>query len=143
MRRPNTELYVHCVWSTVDRQPLIEESIEPQLHAAIRAKCTELRCCMIAIGGTQDHVHVLVRYPPSMNVARLVKEMKGASSHLMNHVILPDMFFKWQGAYGAFAVAKDGIAHVAEYITSQKRRHRDGRSDSAHELEEPPERACQ
>ncbi len=129
MRRPNTKLCVHCVWSTADRLPLIQEAVEPQIVSAIAAKCVELKSTVIAIGGTRDHIHVLVAYPAALSVAKLVKEMKGASSHLMNHVIAPDEFFKWQGAYGAFTVSTDRVETVALYIRSQKQRHSKGHLD--------------
>ncbi len=63
MRAPYTQLYPHCVWATWDRLPLITPNIEGRLYAAIAAKCLELKCDMIAIGGIEDHVHLLVRFP--------------------------------------------------------------------------------
>ncbi len=82
---------------------------------------------MIAPGGVEDHVHLLVRLPTSLAVATLLKEVKCASSHLMTHEMTPGEFFKWQGAYGAITVNKDGIKVVAEYIQNQKEHHADQR----------------
>jgi REP element-mobilizing transposase RayT len=116
MRAPYTQLYLHCVWGTWDRLPLITPQVESRLYAAILAKCKELKCELIALGGVEDHVHLLVRIPTTLAVAALLKEVKGVSSHLMTHKITPDEFFKWQGAYGAFTVNKDGVETVAKYI---------------------------
>ncbi|MGH7463099.1 MAG: IS200/IS605 family transposase, partial [Longimicrobiales bacterium] len=101
MRAPYTQLYLHGVWATWDRLPLITQAVEARLYAAVAAKCHELKCEMIAIGGDMDHVHVLVRFPTTLAVATLLKEVKGSSSHLMTHEVTPNEFFKWQGAYGA------------------------------------------
>src|SRR5205823_2487053 len=98
---PYTELYLHCVWATWDRLPLVTPEVEPQIYAAIASKCMELKCYVLAIGGVEDHVHLLVRFPAALSVATLVGEVKGVSSHLMTHRISPDVFFRWQGAYGA------------------------------------------
>jgi REP element-mobilizing transposase RayT len=88
------------------------------------AKCQELKSEVIAIGGMQEHTHVLVRFHTTISVADLVKEMKGASSHLMTHKIIgKDEFFKWQGAYGAFTVSKRHVPHVTAYIVNQKKHH--------------------
>ena len=100
MRAPYTQLYLHLVWATWDRLPLITEDMESRLYAAIAAKCRQLKCEPLAINGTEDHIHVLLRLHPTVSVARLVKEVKGASSHLVTHEIKPNEFFKWQGAYG-------------------------------------------
>src|SRR5689334_23948384 len=103
MRTPYTQLYVHLVWATWDRLPLITDQIEDRVYAAIAEKCRELKCWPLAIGGIADHVHLLVRLHPPVAVAELAKEVTGASSHLVTHQIAPGEFFKCQGAYGAFS----------------------------------------
>jgi putative transposase len=123
MRSPYTQLYLHCVWATWDRLPLITPQIQAQLYSAINAKSKELKCEPIAIGGDADHIHLLVRFPTTLSVAALVKEVKGASSHLVTHKITPAEFFKWQGAYGAFTVSKDVVERVTAYILNQKVHH--------------------
>ncbi len=123
MRAPYTQLYLHLVWATWDRLPLITEDMESRLYAAIAAKCRQLKCEPLAINGTEDHIHVLLRLHPTVSVARLVKEVKGASSHLVTHEIKPNEFFKWQGAYGAFTICKSDVPTVKAYIRNQKRHH--------------------
>jgi putative transposase len=123
MRAPFTQLYLHCVWSTWDRLPLISLDLEQPIYAAILAKCAELKCPVIAIGGMPDHVHLLVRLHTTVTVADLLKETKGASSHLMTHKVRPGEFFKWQGAYGAFTVSQSIVPTVKAYIERQKAHH--------------------
>lgn len=123
MRAPYTELYLHCVWATWDRLPLITDEIEGAVYAAIHAKGTELQCPCLAIGGMPDHVHVLVRLHATVAVADLLKGIKGASSHLVTHMVQPGEFFKWQGAYGAFTVSKQDVPQVMAYVQRQKQHH--------------------
>jgi len=123
MRAPFTQLYLHCVWATWDRLPLLTLQLEQPIYAAILAKCRELKCEPLAIGGIQDHVHLLVRLHTTVAVADLLKEIKGASSHLATHVITPGEFFKWQGAYGAFTLRKEDVPDVKRYIERQKEHH--------------------
>ncbi|HEY4691579.1 MAG TPA: IS200/IS605 family transposase [Anaerolineae bacterium] len=127
MRAPYTQLYLHLVWATWDRLPLITFDIEDSLYAAIADKCRELKCVPIAIGGIEEHVHLLVRFHTTVSVATLAKEIKGSSSHLTTHVLRPMGFFKWQGSYGAFTIAKDDVPAVENYIRGQKEHHRQGR----------------
>jgi len=126
MRGPYTQLYLHLVWATWDRLPLITETVESRLYAAIAEKCRKLKCAPLAIGGIDDHVHLLVRLHTTVAIATLVKEVKGSSSHLVTHEITPGEFFKWQGSYGAFTLRKEDVAAVQAYIEGQKEHHAAG-----------------
>ena len=96
---------------------------------------TGLRSDVLAIGGIEDHVHVLVRPATSIAPADLVKRMKGASSHMVNHDIGCQTYFKWQGGYGAFSVSKRHVPMIRSYVTRQEEHHREQR---LFELLEPP-----
>jgi putative transposase len=126
-RAPFTQLYVHLIWGTWDRLPLINEAIEPQLYAAIATKCRQLKCQPFAIGSVSDHIHLLVLLPPTICISDLVKEVKGSSSHLVTHKITPGEFFKWQGAYRAFTIRKEDVPRVKMYIQNQKQHHAEDR----------------
>ncbi len=133
MRNVFTQLYLHCVWATWDRMPLVVSEVERAVYAAVLTKCAELRCEALAVGGMPDHVHLLARFPTTLAIATLVKEVKGASSHLVTHEIAPHAFFKWQGAYGAFTVSKEAVPEVKTYIRQQKEHHATGRLVTAWE----------
>ena len=124
MRAPYTQLYVHLVWATGDRLPLITPEIEPRLYAAIAQKSRELNCEAYAVGGMEDHIHLLLRFPTVLTIAQIAKEVKSSSSHLVTHEINPGKFFKWQGAYGAFTIRKSEVPKVKSYILNQKEHHR-------------------
>ena len=136
MREPYTQLYVHVVWATWDRLPLLSAEREAMVYASIQAECRKLNAEMVGIGGTDDHVHVLVRMPTTLSVATLVKQLKGSSSHLVNHTGTSPEAFGWQGAYGAFTVSKGAIKKVIDYLARQKEHHRQG---TVYEEYEPSE----
>jgi len=133
MRSPRTELYVHLIWATWDRLPLVTPGLKEPLLAAIIAKCRDLGAQTVAVEAMPDHVHLLARFPSTLSIAVLVKETKGASSHLATHVLAPDAFFKWQGAYAAFTVAAKDVPAVKSYIANQASHH--GRGDIRPEWE--------
>ena len=116
-------IYVHIVWATWDRLPLLTPEIESQIHAAIVAKCKDLHGIPLEIGGTANHVHLLIRMSAIVSIAQLVKEMKGVASHLVNHNIAPGSDFRWQGAYAAFSVEADRVGSLRAYIRNQKCHH--------------------
>jgi REP element-mobilizing transposase RayT len=66
---------VHFVWATYKRLPLIKPQFEPRLYSAMADKCRELGCHPLAIGGVEDHVHLFVRFTPTVVLARLMKEV--------------------------------------------------------------------
>jgi REP-associated tyrosine transposase len=126
MRRSLSEVFVHLVWATWDRMPLLTESMRPHVYRSIQSECERMRTELIALGGVDDHVHLLVRLPTSVAMAVLVKQVKGASSHLMNHGIERPLGFRWQGSYSAFSVSKRLVPQVRNYILRQEEHHRHG-----------------
>jgi len=123
MRAPFTQLYVHLVWSTWDRAPLITPEIQTRLYAAMLDTCKAMKCDPIAIGGIDNHIHLLIRLHPTVAVADLVKNIKGSSSHLVNHEIKPGSDFRWQGAYGAFTIRENEVELVTAYLLNQPAHH--------------------
>ena len=83
---------------------------------------------MLAIRGIEDHVHLLVRLPPSLAPATLVKRVKGSSSHAVNHATGIHRTFQWQGGYGAFSISKRHVPIAGNYILRQEEHHREQRS---------------
>lgn len=123
MSKAFTQMYLHCVWATTQRLPLLTPDIEPGVYACIAAKCRELDCSPIAIGGIEDHVHLLVELSTGIEVRKLMKDVKGASSFLVSHELTPDVFFRWQTGYGAFTVSHKDVPAVKAYIKNQKTHH--------------------
>ncbi len=123
MRRTHAEVYVHLVWSTWDRQPLVGPGLRQALYACMRQGCRELGCQALAVGGTEDHVHLLVRMVPQVSISELAKQVKGSSSHLATHQLGAGGRFRWQGGFGATTVTPGDVPHVARYIAHQKEHH--------------------
>lgn len=131
MRDPCAHLYVHLVWATWDRLPLLDPALRDRVYRCIIAEAGALRCPVGAIGGIEDHVHVLVRCAPSVAVADLVKQVKGSSSRLVQREVRPGEFFKWQGSYGAFSISRSDVARVRGYVRRQEEHHNTGRLSPA------------
>ena len=131
MRRAWNQVYVHFIWATWDRLPLLTEPLRTRVYQAILAKCEALGSSVEAIGGIDDHVHLLVNLPATLSPATLIKEVKGASSHLATHELQTDAFFKWQGAYGAVTITPSHRFYVVNYIRNQKEHHEKGQTDKS------------
>lgn len=123
MREPYTQLYVHLIWATWDRLPLLTKDVRQTVYACIQAKCTALKVDLLAIGGIENHIHLLVRIPTTITIADLAKHVKGASSHLTTHSGGVQTWFRWQGAYAAFTLMKADIPRIRAYILNQETHH--------------------
>jgi REP element-mobilizing transposase RayT len=124
MRENATYMFVHLVWSTWDRVPLLTAARKEAVYACIQAECSKLKAEVIAVGGTEDHVHLLVSYPITLSLPLLIKQAKGVSSHLVTHCIDGFEGFKWQGGYAAFSVSRWDVDRIRGYILNQEQHHR-------------------
>jgi REP element-mobilizing transposase RayT len=106
MRRNKLALFLHLVWATWDRLPLITPDIERRLYRNIESEARKQGCIVLALNGTEDHVHLLVIFPTTITIADLLKHVKGVSSRFVNETLRPSAQFKWQGSYGAFTVSR-------------------------------------
>lgn len=123
---PFWKLYYHFIWGTKKRLPLIDAVFEPELYRAIAAKVKHLDGFVHAIGGIEDHVHLAVTIPPKVAPAKFIGDVKGNSSHFINHVIKPDFEFYWQDKYGVLSFGEKNLSAIVKYIHNQKRHHAEG-----------------
>jgi putative transposase len=123
---PYWKLYFHFIWGTKGRLPLIEPSIEPALYRAIAAKIKEMDGFVHAIGGTLDHVHIAVSIPPKLAPAKFIGDVKGNSSHFINHVVKPGFDFYWQDEYGVLSFGEKNLPTIVRYVHNQKQHHAEG-----------------
>jgi REP element-mobilizing transposase RayT len=119
-----TSLLAHVVFSTSERRPFLSEAIRPDAHAYIGGILRQLRAVPIAIGGTPDHVHLLIRLPPNLALPDCLRVVKTNSSRSINERWPERRFFSWQGGYGAFTVSESNREVVIQYIQDQEQHHR-------------------
>ena len=117
-------LYIHYIYSTKNRKPLIHEKFEQKLWAYKGGIAKQHSCTPIAIGGVEDHVHCLIRLSPLINSSKLVQLIKGGSSKWVNDQFFPDRTFRWQKGCGAFTVSPSGVRSLSRYIQNQKIHHK-------------------
>ena len=123
----HAKLFYHFVWSTKNRAPLVDAEIEIGLRAIFSAKAEELEIEIVETNGTQDHVHLLVKSKPVLAPADIAKNLKGASSHFINHVVLghdQTRSLYWQDGYGVVSVSPGAVRSVQQYIKNQKEHHK-------------------
>src|SRR5260370_32615456 len=112
---------VHLGLSTKNRLKLIPKDLQPRLWAFMAAICKNHDILAFAVGGMDDHTHILFRLPPTLTLARAVTLVKSNSSKWINE---QGIKFAWQEGDGAFAVSTSNISAVIKYIDNQEAHHR-------------------
>ena len=115
--------YIHLVFSTKFREPLIIEKVENELYSYLGGICNQLECKPIKIGGWFDHVHILCRLSQKIALMKLLEEVKSHSSRWIKTKDERLKNFYWQDGYGAFSVNPSQVDQVANYIATQKEHH--------------------
>ena len=116
--------YIHIVFSTKYRKPLITPPYEEELHAYIGGVCKELGCPVLIVGGYTDHIHILCMLSKKMALMTLVQKIKASSSKWMKTKDKKLKNFFWQDGYGAFSVNPRQVDIVINYIKNQHEHHR-------------------
>jgi putative transposase len=83
MAHTSTHNYVHVVFGTKERSPLITNSLQPKLWSYIAGICRNHEIVAFAVGGMPDHVHALLRLPPILPLAKALSVIKANSSRWM------------------------------------------------------------
>lgn len=125
MSHTYTRLLIHCVFSTKDRRAAINESVRDRLYAYIDGIVRERDARLHAIGGTEDHVHLLVELPAVLAVADALRLVKANSSKWLRATVPTHSSFGWQTGYGAFSVSASMREDVVRYIKGQDEHHRE------------------
>jgi putative transposase len=109
------------VFSTKDRRNLIAREWQARLWAYLGGICKNNEMIALAVGGTENHVHMLIHLPPKIALAKAVTQLKANSSKWMGE---QGKQFSWQEGYGAFSVSASNLDQVIRYIENQESRHK-------------------
>ena len=124
MANTYTSLHYHIVFSTKNRENHIRPEAKDRIWAFIGGIARENKMKALCVGGTENHIHILLMAPPALALSKMVQFLKGGSSKWI-HDTFPGMKrFAWQDGYGAFTVSKSQIPEVIRYIENQYDHHR-------------------
>lgn len=125
MAQSLSKILVHTVFSTKDREPLLDDAdLLAETHAFLGGVLTRLDCQPLIVGGVADHVHILHVLGRTKDIAEVVKEVKRVSSSWLKTRGPGLEEFSWQNGYGAFSIGASQVPRVRRYIESQADHHR-------------------
>lgn len=117
------KIWIHAIWSTKERLPLIKPELEMPLFYFIENQLRELGCPVRIINGIPNHIHCLFLLGMQNSIAEIIKQIKGSSSHFINQQDTLKEKFAWQTGYAAYSVSESLVDKVFEYIKNQKQHH--------------------
>ena len=115
---------MHCVWTTKHHVPLLNHDLRQRLWPYLAGIAKENRMRALAVGGVEDHVHMLITLPSTISGAEAIQLLKGNSSNWIHDAFPNRQHFGWQEGYGAFSIGVSGIEATRRYIRRQAEHHR-------------------
>jgi putative transposase len=110
----------HIVFSTKNRMQLIRSDNQSRLWNYLAGIARNHGMHVLAVGGTENHVHIRMVLPSDMALSDAVRTLKTNSSRWVRET---DHFFAWQEGYGAFSVSPSQFERVKQYIANQPVHH--------------------
>lgn len=122
------KIHVHLVFVTKYRRQVLDGDAIERLRVIFARVCADFEAQLIEVDGEDDHVHLLVEYPPKVAVSHLVNSLKGVSSRLLRkeRPDVRDRYWKgvlWSPSYFAASCGGAPIAIVRQYIEQQQTPH--------------------
>ena len=119
------QVYLHIVFSTKHREPLLEDAdFRDKTHGYLKGTLENRGCPRLKIGGVADHVHLLCRLSQNLGIVDLIRDLKRDSSKWIKEQNPRLGDFHWQTGYGAFSVSPGHVDALCDYIAHQEEHHR-------------------
>lgn len=112
----------HCTFSTKERRAIIRPEWAERVWAFMGGIARQNGMKALAIGGVEDHVHVLLSISSTMPVAKAVQLVKAGSSKMIRATFTKS--FEWQEGYGAFSIGVSQVKETVAYIKNQRAHHK-------------------
>jgi putative transposase len=119
MAHTYSSILFHVVFATKERRALIHEPVK--LWAYVAGTARKLGYEPLAVGGTENHLHLLLRLPAHIAVAEAAQKLKANSSRWLKE---NGSWLGWQQGYGAFSVSRSNLDAVRRYVQNQPEHHR-------------------
>jgi putative transposase len=123
MAHTYTKILIHYVFCTKYRKKIIKVDLQERLWSYMGGIAKENNMKALAIGGIEDHVHLLISLPTTLSIAKSIQLIKGGSSKWVHDTFPAYSNFGWQLGYAAFSVDINRVKGLIRYINTQKEHH--------------------
>ena len=120
-----SQVILHIIFSTKDRQCYLDDTIRDRTHAFLATLCRDRGCDALRVGGTEDHVHLICRLSRTITISKLIEDIKRESSKWIKLLGADYINFHWQRGYGAFSLSRSHLDQAIAYVSNQVEHHRE------------------
>ena len=118
-------MHVHLVFVTKYRKSVLNETHINSLQSLFSNVCSDFESELVECNGEEDHIHLLIQYPPKVSISKLVNSLKGVSSRKLKqlHPDLNKHYFKgalWTPSYFSASCGGAPIEIIKQYVQSQR-----------------------
>jgi putative transposase len=118
-------LHAHLVFVTKYRRRVFSKQVLDDMRDLFASVCADFEAQLVEMDGEDDHVHLLVNYPPKITLCKLVNSLKGVSSRRLRqlHPSLRRRYWKgvlWSPSYFAASCGGAPISIIRQYIEQQR-----------------------
>jgi REP element-mobilizing transposase RayT len=124
MTMPYVRIWLHLIWSTKNREPILAKDLRPIVFKHISENAKRKGIFLVEINGFIEHVHTLLSLGSDQAIAKVSQLLKGESSYWINKNSLTRTKFEWQDEYFAISVCESMVDNVREYIRGQEEHHK-------------------
>src|ERR1700722_2750420 len=117
-------VWLHCVWSTKNREPLLTKELRPALFQHILNNGRKKKIWVDMVNGHKEHVHSLISLDKNMTIADTMQLLKGESANWLNKSGYLKEKVYWQDDYFAVSVGQSQVEKVRNYIKGQEEHHK-------------------
>ena len=123
MSNTYTQIHIHAVFAVKYRKALLSKDWRDSLFKYMATIINDQGHKTLAIGGTENHVHLLFGFRPTQSLSSLIMVLKRETSEWINREGLTPSVFRWQEGFGAFSYAMSQLPNVIHYILNQEAHH--------------------
>ena len=124
MSQSLSSVFLHVIFSTKKRAPIISPNFEKKLYAYIAGICRNLGSKAYRIGGTENHIHIACTLPRTVSISQFIATIKGRSSSWLRDKTPWSYKFEWQAGYAVFSVGQSNLRALTSYIAKQREHHK-------------------
>lgn len=119
-------LHVHLVFVTKYRRNVLTDAAHETLRELFAKVCQDFEAVLVESNGEDDHVHLLVEYPPKVALSKLVNSLKGVSSRRLRqqHPEIANRYYKgvlWSPSYFAASCGGAPLSIIRQYVENQRK----------------------
>jgi putative transposase len=116
-------LYMHFVFTTLNRAPIIPEENRERIEKYITGIVNNNGCKLFAIYANPEHVHFVVSRASNISEEKLATIIADSSTKFINENKLTNTHFEWQQSASAFSISKSDLDRVCKYVLNQREHH--------------------